>query len=132
MTYDELVAALCIWREARGEPYSVKAAVGAVLVNRMRDAASRWPKVLHRVVLQPKQFSSFSAGDPNSTKFPLTGTGLDWVAFLDCQRAVGDALVGIDPVEGANHYYDVSIPEPSWADPAKYVKTVGKLRFYRL
>lgn len=132
MTYDDLIAALCVWREARGEPYQVKLAVAAVIVNRCKDLEARWPRVLHRVVLQPYQFSSFNAGDRNAVKFPYDGSGADWLAFEQCQMAVLEASTGKDPTDGANHYFDVSIEAPGWAQNDKLVKTIGRLRFYRL
>ena len=124
-TCDELLAALAIWREARGEPYQVKLAVAAVIVNRTHDMDNRWPKTLHRVVLQPRQFKLFNTGP-----FPYDGSGADWLAFQDCKKAVAEALAGSDPTGGATHYHDVSIDTPASWVRFDHVKTIGRVKFF--
>jgi spore germination cell wall hydrolase CwlJ-like protein len=132
MTYDDFMAALCVWREARGETYQAKLAVAAVILNRTKDSARRWSKTLHKVVLQKYQFSSFNVGDPNATRFPAQGTSQDWFEFEDCQKAVAEAQAGNDPTNGANHYFDISIDFPAWADSDKHTISIGRLKFYKL
>lgn len=120
------VAALCIWREARGEPYGSKVAIARVLKERARDP--RWPNTLDAIALQPLQFSSFNSGDPNAVRFPMRGTA-EWRAFEECWRAVLDEAPS--PVDGANHYHDISIKPPAWTAKMRRLGQIGKLIFYK-
>jgi N-acetylmuramoyl-L-alanine amidase len=132
-SYDDFLAALCIWREARGEPYAVKQAVAFVLWNRLNDPKNRWPKRLASVVLQPLQFSSFNANDPNATKLPDPTHELDWEAWQEAQTALDSVYTanpGQDPTEGATNFYNSSIPTPSWAEGKPSVK-IGDLYFLK-
>lgn len=124
---DLYLLALCIWREARGEPLAGKFAVGCVIRNRVRDA--RWPSSYRDVILQKLQFSSFNRSDPQVALYP-TSANKTWsdsvhaaMATLHCEQ---------DYAQGANHYYATSIAAPSWADPAKLVAEIGAHRFYKL
>ena len=138
---DSILARLAIWREARGESITAKAAVLAVLRNRANDPKNRWPKTLAGVVLQPAQFSSFNRNDANVTVWPKPPEGMDWLAWLD-SCAVYDAPLTADPTMGATHYHDSSIPPPAvaWLGAGHTVadlealKTcqIGRLSFYRL
>lgn len=138
---DSILAKLCIFREARGESMAGKAAVLAVLRNRAYDLKNRWPKTLSGVVLQPFQFSSFNANDPNVTAWPKYGSHADWLAWLDC-CTVYDAPLTADSVFGAQFYHDNFIPPPAvaWLGPGHTVadlealKTceIGRLSFYKL
>jgi hypothetical protein len=115
-------------------------AIYHVIINRANDAQRRWPRTLVGVILQPHQFSSFNANDPNVVKFPMPpdpeGKALpsaDWKAFLDCQTVVGSVL-SADPTNGANGYESLpeGAPKPAWCDPAKITCTIGPFRFYKL
>jgi len=127
---------LAIWREARGEPYDGKRGVAHVIVN--RSVESNWwnghqAGSLKRVILQPEQFSSFNANDPNADKWPLG----DDPSFNDCCVAATSVMSGSDPdnTNGATYYYDTSIQWPrAWGNEANYVNTlnIGRLRFWKL
>jgi hypothetical protein len=129
LTQDQWMGALCLWREARGCTHESRLGVYWVLLNRVRDPRRRWPGNLTDVVLEPKQFSSFNVGDPNSVKFPNSTD----VAFEACCEIAQSPGVS-DPTIGATNYH--SIPEgkplPAWADPAKLTITIGPFKFYRL
>jgi len=126
--YDRIMMAICIWREARGEPEIAKRGVAHVLLNRVTDPRKRWPSTPAAVVLQLRQFSSFNSGDPNATKFPLP----DDHAWLVCCEIVADP--GSDPADGANHYHSYADPlmYPKWADPHHMTAILGALKFYKL
>jgi hypothetical protein len=134
MTYEEWLLSLCLWREARGSTIGALRAIYWVLQNRASDHFNRWPKDIPGVILQPKQFSSFNAGDPNATKFPLKTNPLDYAAFLSCQSIAQSP--GDDPTGGANHYEslpsDPGHPKPGWCDPLKITCKIGAFTFYRL
>lgn len=122
------MAALAVYREARGEPYEVKLGVARVLRNRCADA--RWPDNLDEVILQPKQFSSFNPNDPNVGRFPKRSNVVDWKAYEDCAKAVAESET-VDVVNGANFYHDVSIDPPSWTAKMIVTKKIGKIIFYK-
>jgi hypothetical protein len=141
MTYEKFLAALALWREARNQSLAAKTAVYHVIVNRATDSKRRWPSSMPEVVLQPWQFSSFNANDPNVSKFPVPSNKPDWKAWLDCEAVVSSPLAA-DPTQGANHYHDNSIPPPAvaWlgknATPAqlaaKLTCEIGSFKFYKL
>ncbi len=128
IAYPQVLSALCIWREARGESLAAKLGVWWVLRNRSTDPAGRWPTDIVKVITQPKQFSSFNTGDPNAVKFP----GIADAAWLDCCAVVESS--DPDPTGSANHYHSLTpaTPWPNWADPAKLTVTIGPFKFYRL
>lgn len=141
MTYEQFLAALCLWREGRGQSKAALAGVLAVIHNRMLDEKNRWPKSVPGVVTQPFQFSSFNASDPNVTKFPMPPIGaipesLDWGAWLDCCSVVeGFSVLSADPTGGSNMYH--SYPEgsqwtPAWALPSRHTVDIGPFHFFKL
>ena len=139
MTYEQFIAALCLWREGRGSSKAALAGVYAVIRNRAADPAHRWSRSIPGVILQPWQFSSFNANDPNAGKFPMppapsAAVSPDWNAWLDC-CAVVEAPIGADPTDGATGYH--SFPEgdphtPSWADPARHTCDIGAFHFFKV
>ncbi len=132
MSYDQFISALCLWRESRGSSKAALAGIWSVLRNRVDDPRHRWPRSLPGVILQHAQFSSFSALDPNSVKFPIPDSGADWQAWLDCVDVV-TAPIGGDSTDGATNYHSCEPGNfPAWADPEKLTATIGPFRFYRL
>lgn len=126
LAYPDVIAAVTIWREARGESRDAKRGVAWVIFNRTQD--KRWPGNAAAVCQQPKQFSCWNPDDPNYAK---------WPAFMDdvfesCCDAWDER--GPDPTGGANHYHSFRDPAdfPKWADPAKATVRIGAFTFYRL
>ena len=141
---DRVVAKLCLLREAGGESIAVKNAIWHVILNRVKDP--RWPNTVHEVVTQKGQFSSFSANDPNVTRWPSEKNAPEWNAWLDCGAVVTSGLLA-DPTNGANSYHsipnggyhykdahgnDVILNPPSWADSSKMTLQLGRTKFYAL
>lgn len=138
LTYDQWIAALALWREARGSSIQAMTGIYNVILNRTKDPHNRWPKTIPGVILQHAQFSSFSFSDPNVVKFPLppvSGTATpspDWTAWVNCVMAV-TAPLGADPTSGATNYESCEPDKlPPWADKNKLTTTIGLFRFYRL
>ena len=127
--YPQVLMALCIWREARGESADAQRGVAWVIRNRSRDPERRWPTSTVAVILQPYQFSGFNHADPNSTKFP----GASEASWVACCDAADSTLP--DPVSGAQYYH--SYPDdrpdlwPAWTREFTLVATIGNLKFYR-
>jgi spore germination cell wall hydrolase CwlJ-like protein len=130
----DLILAITVYGEARGEPLLGKIAVAHVVNNRVKD--NRWPNTMVDVCLQPKQFSCWNENDPN---YSILTRKLWQIKSMDQTYSWKECLfaaVGVvrdyikDLTEGANHYHTKSI-HPSWAD--KMVKTVeiGNHIFYR-
>ena len=126
---------LCLYREARGEPMEAKRAVYHVIMNRVADSRPPnihpnpgWPNTPYAVIIQPKQFSSFNANDPNYSRFPY----LDTLSLADCASVVDNP--GDDPTGGANFYH--SYPDgdsrwPSWATKDTFTCRIGHFNFYK-
>ncbi len=140
MNYDQFILALALWREARGQSSQAMAGIAAVIRNRAEDPKERWPRTITRVILQPRQFSSFNAGDPNATRFPTPPPGFvadavapDWKAWLQCCDVATLPLTA-DPTQGATNYESLppDAEKPSWCDPAKMTTQIGPFRFYKL
>lgn len=125
MTYEALLLALCVWREARGEIYDAKVAVSWCIRNRA-SKPGWWGTDLFSVITKPMQFSSFNVGDPNSTKFPHP----DEMAWRDCLKTNDEMF---DPTDGATHYFDRSLDlnPPKWVSNMKHIANIGDLRFYK-
>ncbi len=125
---DRFLLAICIWREARGESFHGKELVAWTIVNRSMDQRHRWPATIAGVVLQPMQFSSFNAGDPNAVKFPSGQSGM--AGWEDCVT-VADQAIASPPPMVVNHYHVVGLT-PAWRDDSKIVATEGSHVFYDL
>lgn len=130
--FEIALLALCIWREARGEPLDAKQAVAWAIRNRVTNP-SWWGNSWQSVILKPWQFSSFNAGDPNAVKWPQE-TDSSWQASLGFANDVWHGT-GVDPTGGATHYFDNSLDNhpPGWATDGsmQHCADIGALRFYR-
>ncbi|MFR1517229.1 MAG: spore cortex-lytic enzyme [Clostridia bacterium] len=103
--------ARAIYGEARGEPYAGQVAVGAVILNRVRD--SRFPKTVAGVVYQSGAFDVVSDGQinlsPNSTAY----------------QAARDAMNGWDPTYGCLYYYNPRTATNRWIKSLPISVTIG-------
>jgi spore germination cell wall hydrolase CwlJ-like protein len=131
MNYDQFLISLCLWREARGSSAQAMTGVMHVILNRAKDNQNRWPKDIHKVILQKLQFSSFNRDDPNSSKFPIDDGGADWKAWKQAEEVAFRSL-GDDPTRGANHYHSEMPIPPKWANPDKLTVEIGPFSFYKL
>lgn len=101
--------------EARGEPYEGQVAVGAVVLNRVRN--SSFPNTIAGVVYQPGAFDAVADGQinlpPNQTSF----------------KAARDALNGWDPSGGCIYYYNPVTATSKWIWSRPIVKKIGRHNF---
>ena len=100
--------------EARGESYEGQVAVGAVILNRVRDP--NFPNTIAGVIYQPGAFTAVDDGqinvpiDPNSSVV----------------KAAQDAMDGWDPTDGCIYYWNPATATSSWIWSRKIVTTIGK------
>ena len=119
--------ALTIFKEAAGESRDGKIAVASVIWNR----AVRWygsKSKLSGVCKQPKWFSCWNDGPLLVSDIPKDKASQDaWKYSLAIAQ---DMVAGtFTPTTTADHYHATYIPYP-WEKPMKYLKTIGKHKFY--
>ena len=104
-----------IYGEARGEPYTGQVAIGAVVLNRVRN--SSFPNTIAGVIYQSGAFDAVSDGQinltPNST----------------AKKAAQDALNGWDPTYGAIYYFNPKTATNKWIWSRPMTVTIGNHRF---
>lgn len=123
-----LLLALCIWREARGEPLAAKLGVAWTVRNRCAVAPREgFRRDIAANVLKPWAFSSFMAGDPNSAKYP-EANDFSWLQSLAAAKSAEP-----DPTGGAVFYYSkpLTAPPKAWGN-VQHAADIGGLHFYRL
>lgn len=104
-----------IYAESRGEPYTGQVAVGAVVLNRVKN--SSFPNSIAGVIYQSGAFSVVNDGQinlsPNDT----------------AKKAAGDALNGWDPTSGCIYYFNPNTATSAWIWSRPHVVTIGNHRF---
>lgn len=103
--------------EARGEPYEGQVAVGAVILNRVKD--SRFPNSISGVIYQSGAFTAVSDGQINA---PISENSTVY-------KAAQDAMNGWDPTGGCVYYFNPNTATNKWIWSRQLVKTIGKHRF---
>lgn len=132
--YEQILVALCCWREARGEGPTGMAGVAWVIRNRAAKPGW-WGHTIAEAVTCKNQFSSLTAhGDVQLALWPAE-TDPRWLQALQIAQ---EAILGSspdDPTLGATYYYDATLDNhpPSWATNGQTVHTVeiGRLRFLK-
>ena len=109
---DVYLMARAIYGEARGEPYTGQVAVGAVIMNRVRNAS--FPNTIAGVIYQPGAFDAVKDGQINLTP------------NAQCISAARDAMGGYDPTTGAIYYYNPQTATNKWIRTRPIVLTIGK------
>lgn len=113
-TSDVQLLARAINGEARGESYEGQVAVGAVILNRVKD--SRFPNSIAGVIYEPGAFTAVSDGQIN-VAIPNNSTVV---------KAAQDALNGWDPTGGAVYYFNPNTATNGWIWSRPQIKTIGK------
>ena len=109
---DVYLLARTIYAEGRGEPYVGQVAIGAVVLNRVRNAA--FPNTVSGVVYQKHAFTAVSDGQINLTPNDTA------------MKAARDAIGGWDPTGGALYYYNPAVATSSWIFDRQTVTVIGK------
>lgn len=118
-TSDVQLLARAINGEARGEPYEGQVAVGAVILNRVKD--SKFPNTIAGVIYQSGAFTAVADGQIN---VPIAESST-------VVKAARDALNGWDPTDGAIYYFNPATATNKWIWSRPLIKTIGKHRFCR-
>ncbi len=109
--------ARAIYAEARGEIYEGQVAVGAVIMNRLKNVA--FPKTIKDIIFQPGAFTAVDDGQIN-----LTPNGTAY-------KAAQDALDGADPSLGALYYWNPELATSKWVWTRPIIKKIGNHVFAR-
>ncbi len=109
---DLYLLSCCVYGEARGESYTGKVAVAAVILNRVKS--SKFPNSVSGVIYQQGAFTCVSDGQIN------LGTN------DECTRAAQDALNGWDPTGGAIYYFNPATATSKWIWSRPQLVTIGK------
>lgn len=100
-----------IYGEARGENFEGQVAVGAVVLNRLKDP--RFPKTIRAIVYQSGAFTAVE----------------DQQIHLDPDdeacKAAEAALSGVDPTNGAIFYFNPRIATDRWIKSRPVIKRIG-------
>lgn len=101
--------------EARGENFEGQVAVGAVVLNRLKDP--RFPKTIRAVVYQSGAFTAVDDKqiqlDPNDQSY----------------KAAEAALSGQDPTDGALFYFNARLATDRWIKSRSVIKRIGNHTF---
>lgn len=124
--FDVWCAALCAWREARGEGHDGMRAVIHVIANRASAGSKSWAQIVYARL----QFSSMTyPQDPQLTNVPVSPDP----QFEDCYAVASAVQAGqdFDLTDGATNYFADSIPMPSWAASMTETVKIGHQTFYK-
>lgn len=122
--WPKIIAALCIWREARNQTYAAMLAVAWAIKNRVRAGKDECA-----VVTQKWQFSGMTApGDPNLIQWGQTN---DPIVARVCM-AIEAVFEGStpDPTNGSTFYFSppLTAPPEEWG-PVTVEVTIDELTF---
>ena len=104
-----------IYGEARGEPYTGQVAVGAVVMNRVKN--SSFPNTISGVIYQSGAFDAVKDGQFNLTPNDTA------------RKAAQDAYNGWDPSYGAIYYFNPATATNKWIWSRPMTVTIGRHRF---
>ena len=109
---DVYLLAKTIYAEGRGEPYVGQVAIGAVIMNRVRNNA--FPNTVSGVVYQKGAFTAVDDGQINLTPNDTA------------MKAAKDAINGWDPTGGALYYYNPAVATSAWIFDRQTITVIGK------
>lgn len=116
-TSDIQLMARAINGEARGEPYEGQVAVGAVILNRVKNP--NFPNTIAGVIYEKGAFTAVADGQIN---VPIEEGSTVY-------KAARDAMNGWDPTGGAIYYFNPDTATNKWIWSRPLIKQIGKHRF---
>ena len=122
---DDILAALTIYLEARGESFAGKMAVAAVIRNRMHHKYHS-DGTVKGTVLRPKQFEPWIRRLPKEIRFnprnrKMQESLLAWKLVQDGRNIVDDAVLFYNPT---------LVNTPRWAEVYRKVAKIGGHEFF--
>lgn len=115
---DIIQLAYVIHGESRGESFRGKVAVGAVVLNRVKNI--RFPNSVREVIMQKNQFSCILDGQANL--YPT-------ISSIEAAKA---AILGYDPTDGALYFYNPQVAtNVAWISKRPVVTRIGNHVFAR-
>jgi N-acetylmuramoyl-L-alanine amidase len=108
---DLRIMANAVHGESRGEPYIGQVAVAAVILNRVESPS--FPHTVSGVIFQPGAFTAVADGQIWMTP------------DANSQRAVREALNGMDPTGGCIYYFNPITATSKWIWSRPQVKQIG-------
>lgn len=117
---------MCVYGEARSEPYEGKLAIAYVVINRAAEGGW-YGDTIRDVLLKPYQFTCFDPRDPNYKKLFNPKKNL----WNQCFKAAWNAYssLNLDPTEGANHYCRTEL-SPPWIRAMQERGVIGNHKFF--
>lgn len=142
---DPQVVALTLWGEARGSSAGLRAAVGSVVLNRVKAQHGTWGHTAREVCLKPWQFSCWKVEGGAANHAALMDVArhllrgeLIGPILRHCLALGAEVCTGVlpDSVHTATMYYapDAMVPPgkvPPWAVGLSPVAVIDGTHFYR-
>lgn len=127
---DFIFLSLCVWREASNQSAEAQAGVCHSVFERIKHPGW-WGQSVMTVIFHRWQYSSLTAPlDPNLTRWPSPSDP----AWRQCLTVVESCWAGDTPhpAPTADSYHDISIPAPRWATEERFVRQIGRIKFYHV
>lgn len=137
--YEQVMLALCLWREARGETIECQEWIAWTVRNRCRKGWWNPSGTLIGAIIHPYQYSSITdPADRQLIKFPtLSKHNGDWIpdqAMMQIFYVVNQVMMMPDDMAptDSDSYYDDSIDPPAWAVPENARGKIGRISFFKV
>ena len=125
----EVLLAMTLWAECRGEPLEGKMAVASVIVNR----ASRRGTDYHTEIMRPYQFSCWNGYRGKHKMMQAYNSGqMIGPAWEECKLVARMMMDGSLPKTKWNHYHNPDKCNPKQAKEYKNKKIIGHHLFGRI
>lgn len=155
MIDDRTLFALCVWTEARGEPFEGQVAVSRVIHNRMA-LHYRGDGTVAGTILHPSDFSGFwfdmvggkytrvchTLDDAQKRAETILPSALKTFVWVNCLNSVDAGAIGSSYAWGTQGakinaeprtllYDNLTVSQPAWATPDKLVAKVYSHSFFK-
>lgn len=132
LSIDDLLAATqTIAMEARTQSINGQIAVGAVLLNRLKRPKYFKCSSIWEVCHAPWQFSCWNNSSDKNLE-AVMNMMLNNPVMIESMKAFLTAFEGVDPTNGADHYFADYIAAPDWAKPKNKTIQIGTHIFYKI
>jgi len=124
------IMARTMWGEARGDHPQGMAAVGSVIMNRVKEAKAKGANASPgSVSLAPWQFSAWNKNDPNRSR--MLGVDKSNKQFSEAVNLAEKIVDGeIPDITNGSTFYHTTAISPKWAKGERPIKKIGSHVFY--